>query len=604
MKRAWIGLVGLGWLAGCPGADTPGGSGVGSATSGIDPTGVTIADASTTDDEEPTTSGSVISDSQGGECQGDIDCPDGEICNELAGCEPGCSDDKPCSDGLGCCDGTCIDLLADVSNCGECGEVCEGEENCNEGFCAEGECPPGFSNCDGDMENGCEVEGDCACAAGETQSCYSGEAATRDVGACAAGTQTCNDAGDGWGPCEGEVLPTLELCANEIDDNCDGDVDEEVDADGDGWTNCGGDCCDESGPDCAGPELVNPGAFEVDGNEVDDDCDGVVDNPVPACDADLASNTNETLDYARALDLCQFTEETPATPEEQVWGVISADLLLADDTGVADPNSRSLRDGFGDTIGTQFGDRLVVLSTGHAADNAGDVNPSFSAFQLGTQMGETSPVPADWLAANGGNFPNAPGCPDPAEGGAFNPVNLRLRMRAPTNANSFSVQMYFFSAEYPEYVCTAFNDFFITLVDSEDPENPDDGNIAIFDDGAQTWPVGINLVSAAAGLFEACSNGPIAQCGDGGSYNGCVGPAELAGTGFDVSTGGEFACVPTAATGGGTGWLTMTGNVEPGEVFEVRFVIWDTSDEIFDSLVLLDDWQWSLEASEPGVSPS
>jgi len=584
-------------LTGCADEDV-GRAGDETATSGIIP-----IDPSSGGDGDGS-SGGQDSDSAGGACQSTLDCPDGLVCDGLGECVEGCDDLQPCDGGASCCDGLCVDLQTSATDCGECGESCEGAMACVEGECGLGECEDGWSDCNGDALDGCETQGECSCTPGEVQDCYSAAPDTMGIGACSAGSRACNDTGTAWGPCEGEVIPTAEVCGNTVDDNCDGVVDEDPDADLDGWTACGGDCCDAAGPDCSNPELVNPGAFEVDGNDVDDDCDGVADNPIPACDDGLASDSADTLDYARALDLCQFTEEEPATPEEQVWGVISADLLLADDSGIPDPAARSLRDGFGNTVTTQFGERLVVLSTGHAADNAGDANPGFAAFQQGTALGETSPMPADWLAANGGNIPNAPGCPDPAAEGAFNPVNLRLRMRAPTNANSFSVQMYFFSSEYPEYVCTEFNDFFVTLVDSSDGENPADGNIAIYDDGAQTWPVGINLVSAAAGLFTVCDNGPIAQCGTGGNYAGCVSPAELAGTGFDVVTGGQFTCVPDAPTGGGTGWLTMTGNVEPGEVFEIRFIIWDTSDEIFDSLVLLDDWEWSVEASEPGVSPS
>ena len=78
------------------------------------------------------------------------------------------------------------------------------------------------------------------------------------------------------------------------------------------------------------------------------------------------------------------------------------------------------------------------------------------------------------------------------------------------------------------------------------------------------------------------------------AYDGCNGTNELAGTGFDGAP---------CAMGGGTGWLQMSGNVTPGEVMTLRFVIWDTSDEIFDSLVLLDDFQWSVDASAPGVLP-
>ena len=41
----------------------------------------------------------------------------------------------------------------------------------------------------------------------------------------------------------------------------------------------------------------------------------------------------------------------------------------------------------------------------------------------------------------------------------------------------------------------------------------------------------------------------------------------------------------------------------PGEVFEIRFAVWDTSGFIFDSLVLLDRWEWSVDAATPGVAP-
>jgi hypothetical protein len=48
----------------------------------------------------------------------------------------------------------------------------------------------------------------------------------------------------------------------------------------------------------------------------------------------------------------------------------------------------------------------------------------------------------------------------------------------------------------------------------------------------------------------------------------------------------------------------MAGNVVPGQTMEIRFVIWDTGDAIYDSLVLLDDWVWSVQASQPGVTPN
>ena len=43
--------------------------------------------------------------------------------------------------------------------------------------------------------------------------------------------------------------------------------------------------------------------------------------------------------------------------------------------------------------------------------------------------------------------------------------------------------------------------------------------------------------------------------------------------------------------------------VAPGEIVDLRLAIWDSSGHIFDSLVLLDEWRWSLDAAQPGVAP-
>jgi len=64
-----------------------------------------------------------------------------------------------------------------------------------------------------------------ACDPGETRSCYSGPAATKGVGDCAPGIQTCTDQGV-FGPCEGQVLPAEESCALPGDEDCDGVANE------------------------------------------------------------------------------------------------------------------------------------------------------------------------------------------------------------------------------------------------------------------------------------------------------------------------------------------------------------------------------------------
>ncbi len=66
----------------------------------------------------------------------------------------------------------------------------------------------------------------CICTPGSTQVCYNGSTSTSVRGACKTGTQTCQPDGLGWGACVGEVLPTPEVCSNNIDDDCDGQTDE------------------------------------------------------------------------------------------------------------------------------------------------------------------------------------------------------------------------------------------------------------------------------------------------------------------------------------------------------------------------------------------
>jgi hypothetical protein len=177
-------------------------------------------------------------------------------------------------------------------------------------------------------------------------------------------------------------------------------------------------------------------------------------------------------------------------------------------------------------------------------------------------------------------------------------------VRVPTNARSFSTRMFFFTAEYPEWVCSQYNDFFVALLDSAGDGNPSDKNIAVYDDGENLWPVGLNILTVAPGLFSVCQSGLVGcQAGLQNVAHQCAaGPELLAGTGFDVIDTTESCNGANFPVGGGTGWLEMSGNVEPGEIMDIRFAVWDSGGHLFDALVLLDDWRWSLDAASPGVS--
>jgi hypothetical protein len=181
----------------------------------------------------------------------------------------------------------------------------------------------------------------------------------------------------------------------------------------------------------------------------------------------------------------------------------------------------------------------------------------------------------------------------------------------PPNARSFSVRSNFYSSEFPEWTCSQFNDFFLALLDSsfepgENQEpNPSDKNLAFYETPAgAVYPVGVNLAHGNTGLFTQCRNGETG-CTSGmiSTISSCVGEEQLTGTGFDVAdpTMGPSGCGASNLDGGATGWLTTRGNVVPGETIELRFIVWDTGDGLFDSLVLLDDFRWSVEASTPGT---
>jgi hypothetical protein len=443
------------------------------------------------------------------------------------------------------------------------------------------------------------------CDPGATEACYTGADGTEGVGPCTGGERTCGDDGF-WGDCDGEVTPQGEACGDGEDNNCNGEVDEDVDSDGDGFTTCGGDCCDSSNV-CSDPDLVNPGAFESAGNSVDDDCDGAVDNVAAAmCDTGLTSNSADALDYARAMDLCQFTTEAGTE-----WGVIDAAIVETNGSGAPANAQRAIRPTFGGIGPQNGGAAFAVLSTGHAAAT-GQTQPNFQDFQLAEPMGGAAPFPADWLAANGGDLPNAPGCPAPDGTDANDPVMLQIRVRTPTNARSFKLKVNFLSSEYPEWTCTEYNDFFVVLLDSTytgTPENPADKNLAVYTSPTMAeYPVGVNLAYGNTGLFTQCVNGPTGCAGaDEGTIDTCTGTSELVGTGMDVANPpsqdglSPGYCGGNNLEGGGTGWLSTSGNVVGGEIITLRIAVWDTSDGIYDSVAVIDGFEWSVESSDPGT---
>jgi hypothetical protein len=368
-----------------------------------------------------------------------------------------------------------------------------------------------------------------------------------------------------------------------------------------GPTKTRGDGDDGDGDDDPLPiAQCDPGNFEVPNNGVDDDCDGAVDNVAAACDSGLASDSLAGLDFAKAIDLCQ-----QATRTDVKWGVISAQLTLADGTGAPALKSHAIRPKFGAGVLPQGGGALALLSTGAAAAR-GDVKPAYQDFQDAGSNGTTSKVPADFLMANGGQLPNAPGCPKANNNNANDPVMLTLEVKVPKNARSFTLKTNFLSSEFPEYTCSRFNDFFVVLLDSTyagDPANPADRNLAFFTPPNTTmkFPVGVNLASGDTGLFTQCINGTIGCAVDinNPEIHTCKSIEQLKDTGLDTPDDG--ICDDNSLQGGGTGWLETRGNVVGGEIMKLRIAIWDTSDHGLDSIAAIDGFAWSTLGSDPGT---
>ncbi|MSP24859.1 MAG: hypothetical protein EXR75_06765, partial [Myxococcales bacterium] len=326
-----------------------------------------------------------------------------------------------------------------------------------------------------------------------------------------------------------------------------GCYDDTFDHDGDGYTGKDGDCMD-----C--DKTINAGAYDFK-NLLDDDCNGPVDDEVAICDSNLALSSGNPTDHAKAIDLCRTTTAA-ATGKAKTWGVLP-DTKLAQANIVSMPaaNSYGISSQFGTNNAPLKGTRMGVYSSGtaRAPGNPNYVNPNGGGYDHGT----TCAYPP--------GFPKtAAGCPN-AFGGANDSSGLWLKVRVPTNALSFAYSFNFFSAEYPEWVCTSYNDHYVALLDSIKVKT----NISL---DSKNNPVSVNVAFFTVPGCPTCTH-PV-----------------LANTGFDGNCGGQTC-------GGSTNWLTSTAPVTPGETLTVHFATWDAGDHAWDSTVLLDNWVWSPDTA-------
>jgi hypothetical protein len=497
-------------------------------------------------------------------------CPETDYCEE-ASCHP-----KTCIPETKTCLGNVIQI------CDELGKEINEEIDCaiEDLVCVAGECldltcAPGQNFCDdpGTLAH-CDDEG----LAYETEACPDGtyckiEACVPQI--CVPGEPICKDmviAADcdsfGSGPGKGGtdcsddgkcclagecIDPPAELC-DDLDNNCNGEIDESCDDDEDGW--CDADLlvignppiCPQGPGDCDDTQAdINPLAEEQQGDGLDNDCDGKTDE-VEACPGTCTGHTVEA--YLCALELCL---EPPVVSAEFVSP--TNDNITTAWEAVAhfgNPNN---------DLAPWAGDSYGLLASGPAAGTAHS-----SDLPAGTSTSD--PFSKDGYST-------------------FDNVEFRLKLTAPQNALGFSIDYIFFSVEYEEYIGTSFNDKFYIFLKA--PDSTDNTPTVINQTQCSNPDSYYDLIDPITGdklCYIAINTAFSEPCSDP--------QTNILGTGFE--------CGPADSShGSSTGWLTTSWAIMPGEAFDLTFHIHDTSDGIFDSEVILDNFQWLYVPFLPGT---
>lgn len=227
------------------------------------------------------------------------------------------------------------------------------------------------------------------------------------------------------------------------------------------------------------------------------------------------------------------------------------------------------------------GEKMVILSSGRAVDM---LTPGLFASTNMGGPGGALPPPLDPTSVHPVNDCIAdPGligmgdCSNTIEdqwnqgNTAFDYAELRFTATVPMGSSGFSYDLAMFSTEYPGFYQTQFNDMYIAWLESEIWT----GNVSFDEAGA---PISLN-----AGFLDYKDAPNDFDC-----PAPCVAP-ELQGTAME-----EHA---------GTKWLTTTAPVAPGEQIELIFAIFDLSDGVLDTVVLLDNFRWNCSGGPPVTIP-
>jgi hypothetical protein len=202
-----------------------------------------------------------------------------------------CATDGHCSCSLASltCNLQTYQVTVSAPSCVPSGGACSEGQCCSGLVCTDGRCCL-TGQCYDAANNAC---GSCPCTPGETKPC------PKQQGVCAGSFVTCSFGV--WPQCDYSLIQGYELVevsCDGLDNNCDGSIDEGLkprfyrDADSDGFGNLTnfveactlpqgystipGDCNDNN-------PNVHPNAVEICNNNIDDNCNGLVDCQDPYC---------------------------------------------------------------------------------------------------------------------------------------------------------------------------------------------------------------------------------------------------------------------------------------------------------------------------------
>jgi hypothetical protein len=211
--------------------------------------------------------------------------------------------------------------------------------------------------------------------------------------------------------------------------------------------------------------------------------------------------------------------------------------------------------------GNPDGAALPEPVSGAAGSNDGAGGTPFTGCDLVGDCSDTLPA----LLAAGGP-PN-------------DQLSFTFEVAVPEGTHGWRVDLVWLSAEFPALVDAAANDALVWWVSSEAYV----GNIATIGGepmtvtGLRPRLVEANLVGDAPALIGTGMGGTTAQ------------PCEYPWAEWD-----------SCPRGGASGWLTLDGPANPGEILRLTAVLFDQGDTELDTIVLVDDWRWYCPGCTPG----